>query len=83
MSLSPQQTRWYVALAVIYITAVLVDIALIPNGYEWRWVNFGVDQVKLAAIVAMAALWSPHRWVRAGLIVVWVALALFTLPRTL
>ncbi|WP_189067593.1 hypothetical protein [Deinococcus radiotolerans] len=83
MSLTPQQSKWYFALAVLYAIAVIVDVTLIPNGYEWRWVNFGVDQVKMAAIFALVALMWPRRWVHVSLVVVWVAVALFTFPRSL
>jgi hypothetical protein len=83
MSLSDRQGKWYVALMLVYGIAVLVDWLLVPDGSEWRWLNFGLGQLKLAALFGMVALWSPRRWVFALLVIVWVGLAVLGWPRSL
>ncbi|AWT35743.1 hypothetical protein [Deinococcus arenae] len=80
---SDQQNKWYFVLTLVYGIAVLVDWLLVPDGSEWQWVNFGLGQLKLAAVLGMAAMWSRHRWVHALLVVVWVGLAVIGWPRSL
>lgn len=83
MSLSPQQSKWLAPLTTVVLISIFVGIYVVPSGDEWRWVNFGVDLVTTAASFALAAVTSTHRWVHVGLVVVWVALALFIWPRPL
>lgn len=83
MSLPVQQNKWYFVLTLVYGIAVLVDWLFVPDGSEWQWVNFGLGQLKLAALFGLVALWSPRRWVFARLVIVWVALAVIGWPKTL
>ena len=83
MSLSDRQGKWYVALMLVYGIATLVDWFLVPDGYEWRWVTFGLGQLKLAAVLGLAAMWSRHRWVHTLLVIVWVGMAIIGWPRSL
>ncbi|WP_157882858.1 hypothetical protein [Deinococcus soli (ex Cha et al. 2016)] len=83
MSLSDRQGKWLGLLATVVLISALVSVYVVPSGDAWRWVNFAVDLVTLAASFTIAAVVSPHRWVHVGLVIVWVALALFIWPRPL
>ncbi|MFW8628307.1 hypothetical protein [Deinococcus sp. ME38] len=83
MSLPVQQNKWYFVLTLVYGIAVLVDWLFVPERYGWQWVNFGLSQLRLAALFGLVALWASRRWVFARLVIVWAALAVIGLSQTL
>lgn len=79
----PPHAKWVVPLVTAALIATLIGIFFVPTGAHWHWLNFGTDLVSLMASFAMVVAFSPSRWVTMGLAVVWVTLALFTLPQWL